>query len=618
MADSRGDLLEDTTSEGGCRPSLSLAGRGMRAVGILLIALAVGPLPDVLAQETASGHADYPMIVRYDVRIPVDDGVELSADIYRPRTTDPVPTVFSLTPYNNNSDRSMTSASSWVSRGYALVTVDVRGRYDSEGDFEPFRNDGRDGDGVLSWIAERDWSNGRVATFGGSYLGGVQWLMAKQDNPAHAAILSYVAPADGFFDLVRYNGVPKIDLIYTWAMGMDGRVNQSRNGWDWSGAMRELPLDSLDRVVGRNVAYWQRWMQEDSLSEYWFRMHVSGSYENFDVPSFNVTGWWDGQIRGVVTHYRNAVRTGDASDHTLIIGPWEHGVNSRRRLGERDYGPQAVIPLDSVRNAWVDHRLLGAAAPELPRVAYFVPVRNEWRTADAWPIPETEFTEFFLDSDGAANTLLGDGRLEREGPGTGTDSYEYDPQNPVPTVSSRTAGARGGIAHGSVDNRAVETREDVLVYTSPPLEEGVTLAGPISATIHMSTDVPDTDVTVKLLDVYPDGRALNISHGIARARYLESYRHPRPLETGSVYPMEVELYPAANFFAEGHRIRVEVSSSNFPNFGRNLNIESSPNTSSRSQVANTTIHHSTEYPSHIRLPLVPDDVGGTWLSSGGQ
>lgn len=595
---------------GRTRPAATEACR--TALGVLLAAL-LAVAPEVVAQEDGSpGYADYPMTVRYDVSIPANGGVELSADVYRPRTDDAVPAIFSLTPYNNNSDRSMESAWSWVSRGYAFVTVDARGRYDSEGEFDPFRNDGADGDRVLSWIADREWSNGEVATYGGSYLGGVQWLMAKRDNPAHAAILGYVAPADGFLDLVRYNGVPKVDLIYTWAMGMDGRVNQSRSGWDWSGAMGELPLDSLDRVVGRDIEYWQRWMREDTLGGYWSRMHVSGSYGDFDVPSFNVTGWWDGQIRGVTTHYRNAVRTGDADDHTLLIGPWEHGVNSRRELGERDYGPQAIIPLDSIRDAWVDHRLLGADDPELPRVAYFVPVKNEWRTAEGWPVPGTEFTSFFLDSGGEANTLSGDGRLRRTGPGSGTDSFEYDPSNPVPTVSSRTAGSRGGIDHGSVDNRAVETREDVLVYTTPPLEEGMTVAGPITATIHVSTDVPDTDVTVKLLDVYPDGRALNLSHGIARARYRESYRSPQPLDEGEVYPIEVELYPGANYFAEGHRIRVEVSSSNFPNFGRNLNTAESPNTSSRMQAAHTTIHHSSEHPSHISLPVVPETAGGTW------
>lgn len=596
--------------------SASVNGSWAVALGLVLAAVAASA-PGAPAQE-ADGYADYPMTVRYDVGIPAGGGVELSADIYRPRTDGPVPTIFSLTPYNNNSDRSMDAAWSWVSRGYAFVSVDARGRFDSEGAFDPFRNDGADGDRILGWIAERGWSNGEVATYGGSYLGGVQWLMAREDNPAHAAALSYVAPADGFLDLVRYNGVPKVDLIYTWAMGMDGRVNQSRAGWDWAEAMWKLPLDSLDRVVGRDVEYWQSWMREDSLNGYWSAMHTSGSYGDFDVPSFNVTGWWDGQLRGATTHYRNAARTGDPSDHMLIIGPWEHGVNARRELGERDYGRQAIIPLDSVRNAWVDHRLLGTTDPGLPRVAYFVPVSNRWRTADAWPVPGTEFTDFYLDSDGEANTLFGNGKLQSREPGTGTDSFQYDPADPVPTVSSRTAGARGGIAHGSVDNRAVETREDVLVYTTEPLSEGMTVAGPITATIYVSTDVPDTDVTVKLLDVYPDGRALNISHGIARTRYRESYGSPRLLEEEEVYPIEVELYPGANHFAAGHRIRVEVSSSNFPNFGRNLNIAASPNTSTRMQVANTEVHHSSEHPSHVRLPVVPDTAGGTWLPLGGS
>ncbi len=557
---------------------------------------------------------EYPELeVRYDVRIPVRDGVELSADIYRPTHQRPGPTVLSLTPYNNNGDGTMAQAWSFVRRGYAFVTVDSRGRYDSDGDFATYRNDGPDGADVMAWVARQPWSDGRVVTNGGSYLGKNQWQMAVENSPHHAAIVSYVAPADDFHDGSRYNGIPKLDLMYTWMMGMYGRVNQSRAGFDWNLVQRHIPLDELDRAAGRDQQGWRDLIVNDRVNAFWEPVQIRGRYESFDIPSFNVSGWWDGQLRGAVQNYVESVRTGQVEDHMLVIGPWLHGVNRNRTIGVRDYGPEAIIDLDGIRDAWMDHRMLGRPRPDLPNVLYFLPVVNEWRAADGWPIPGTEFRKYHLDSDGRANTLLGNGRLVATAPGRDRpDEFVYDPANPVPTVSSRTSGARGGLPQGSVDNRAVETREDVLVYTTEPLSEGMEITGPVRARIHFSTDVPDTDITVKLLDVQPDGRALNISHGIARARFRNSYSEPELLEAGEVYLVEVELFPTSNYFQAGNRIRIEVSSSDFPNFARNLNTAESSDTGRQMQLARTRIHHSTRHPSHIELPVVPAGSSRRW------
>lgn len=572
----------------------------------------------LLAATGAAGEAqqsrflEHPMMVEYDVGITTGDGVRLSADVYLPQAPGEYPTVLLVTPYNNVNERALDTAWDWVRRGYAYVAVDDRGRYDSEGTFDPFRNATVDGSSAISWIAEQPWSNGQVATIGGSYSGMNQWLTAKANNPHHVAMMSYVAPADGFQDLVRYNGVPKLDLIYTWMMGMYGRVNQPSSGWDWPALMRELPLNELDRAAARSHPAWRAWMEHETLDEYWQPMQTTGAYERFDIPSFNVTGWWDGQIRGAIHNYANAVRTGTPAEHMLVIGPWLHAVNGNPTIGDRDYGRTAIINLDSLRNAWLDATVLDERRVALPPVLYFLPVQNEWRQAEAWPVPGTAFTEFYLDSDGGANTLFGDGELQRlpgEGP---ADEFTYDPANPVPTVSSRTSGARGGIRQGSVDNRAIETRQDVLVYTSEPLEDGVEVTGPVKATIYFSTDVPDTDITVKLLDVYPDGRAHNITHGVARARYRESYTHPKFLEPGEVYAIDVELYPASNYFEPGHQIRLEVSSSNFPNLARNLNTSQSSDTGTEMRQANTRIYHSAKYPSHITLPVVPAGATRPW------
>ncbi|MBI4503528.1 MAG: CocE/NonD family hydrolase, partial [Gemmatimonadetes bacterium] len=332
-------------------------------------------------------------------------------------------------------------------------------------------------------------------------------------------------------------------------------------------------------------------------------------YDRFKIPSFNVTGWLEGQLRGTIQGYENAVQVGkNPADHMLIVGPWLHGVNNprNRKVSERDYGPTAIIDLNKIRDEWMDYRMLGKPRPNYPNVMYFVPVKNEWRRADVYPLPSTQYTKYYLESGGKANTLNGDGVLRTTSPGKGTaDEFVYDPANPVPTLSSRTAGNRGGIPSGAVDYRPVEARPDVLVYTSSPLQEGVEITGPVTATIHFSTDVPDTDLSVKLLDVYPDGRSLILTEGIGRARFRSSYSKPELLEAGKTYAIEVELFPTSNYFEAGHRIRVEVTSSDFPNFGRNLNTGKNNETTTEMRVAHTRVLHSSAAPSHIVLPVIP-------------
>ncbi|MGE0553876.1 MAG: CocE/NonD family hydrolase [Gemmatimonadales bacterium] len=589
-----------------------MPGTGARPIALLAGLLIAPTVPCPVAAQ-AQPAAAYPMTIRYNVKVPMRDQVRLSADLYRPADDRKHPTIFELTPYNNNSPTSMASAWQHVRRGYVFITVDVRGRYDSDGEFAPFRHDGSDGADVMSWIAAQPWSDGRVATMGGSYLGKVQWEMAQERHPAHQAIVSYVSPADDFNDGTRYNGVPKLDLMFTWMMGMDGRVGQSREGWDWGQVMRGLPLSTLGAAVGREVSWWRLAMEHDRLDDYWAPLQLRGSYRSFDIPSFNVTGWYEGQLKGQIQNYQSTAATSANPDvHKLVVGPWLHSVNRNRVVGERDGGPMATIDLDRLRDAWLDAQLLGSRPVNQPNVVYFLPVKNEWRAADGWPIPGTQFVKFFLDSKGRANTLLGDGILRRDEPGAGpADRFTYDPANPVPSVSSRTAGARGGLPQGSVDNRAVETRDDVLVYTTAPLESGIEVTGPVQAQIYFATDVLDTDLAVKLLDVAPDGRALNLAEGIARAKYRDSFAEPAALTPDRVYALTIELFPTSNFFEAGHRIRIEIAGSDFPNFGRNLNTMDS-DTGSDYRVAHTRIEHSVDHPSHVLLPIVPAGATRAW------
>jgi len=587
---------------------MTASASGSLALRVVAAACTAAMVTPIAAAQTP---ADYPMVIRYNVRVPMNDGVRLSADVYRPRGEAPRPAILELTPYSNNSASSMTEAWRFVKRGYAFVTVDARGRYDSEGEFTPYRHDGKDGAQVMTWITRQAWSNGKVATMGGSYLGKVQWQMAKERHPAHAAIVSYVSPADDFHDGSRFNGVPKLDLMYTWMMGMDGRVGQSSAGWEWAKVMRGLPLNSLSEAVGRDVSYWRLAMEHDRLDDFWGPVQMRDSYGTFDIPSFNVTGWYEGQLKGQIQNYLHVAKAAPAK-HMLVVGPWLHSVNRHRVVGERDGGPDAIIDLDGLRDRWLDARMLGAEPPALPHVLYFLPVKNEWRAAAAWPIPGTQFAKFYLESGGKANTLFGDGLLRQDRPGAGpADQFSYDPANPVPSVTSRTAGARGGLPTGPVDHRAVETRADVLVYTSAPLATGMEVTGPVSAVLYFATDVDDTDLAVKLLDVAPDGRSLNIAEGIARAKYRTSYSDPEPVLPGRVYPLTVELFPTSTFFEAGHRIRIEVAGSDFPNFARNLNTMNS-DTGTETRIARTRIEHSAAHPSHIVIPIVPAGASAAW------
>lgn len=575
-----------------------------RAVAVLLALLTLGT-GTVRAQD--SSVIKYPMLVRYNVRVPMRDGVRLSINVFQPRTKAKHPTVMILTPYGKDLGNPFEEAWSFVKRGYAFVSIDARGRYDSDGEFTPNRGDGPDGSDVMNWIARQSWSDGRIATYGGSYLGKVQWEMAKQNNPHHVAIMSYVSPADDWNDESRYNGVPKLDLMYTWMMGMYGRVGHPAAGLDWGKIMRGLPLTSLDTAAGRDMPFWRQVMLHDRLDAFWLPSQMTGSYSKFDIPSFNVTGWYEGQLKGAVQNYTNAVKNSKKPDeHMLVIGPWLHGVNRNRVIGDRDAGPHAIINLDSIRDAWLDSRLLGAAKVDLPHVLYFLPVKNEWHSAASWPVPGTTFTSLYLASGGKANTLHGDGSLGTNAAATQaapSDSFTYDPANPTPSLSSRTAGARGGLPQGSVDNRKNEERDEVLVYTGEPLTQGMEVTGPVRATIYISTNVVDTDIALKLLDVYPDGRAHNISEGIARAKYRNSYSAPELMQPGKVYKIDVELFPTSNWFEAGHRIRLEVASSDFPNFARNLNTANS-DSGTEMKIAHTRILHTRQYPSAIVLPVV--------------
>lgn len=554
--------------------------------------------------------------VLYDVKVPMRDGIRLSADVFLPEGDGRYPAMFNMTPYGTvpHAEVMEAIAARFVRSGFAYVAVDVRGRYDSEGEWYAHPpGEAKDGSDVISWIAAQPWSDGKVATIGHSYSGWNQWLIAKERNPHHVAMVSSGSPVDLFVDWPNLDGVLSLQPIATWALGMMyGRGGAAdavpEPEIPWEKALWHLPLSDLDKAMtGRKLAFWQDWLTRDSLDDFWSALQLTGKYEQIQIPTFNVTGWYDGRLKGQVAAYLGIMKTTrNPSDHFLLIGPWLHSpVGQAPKFAMRDFGPQGNLDVDAIRIRWLEHVVMGKSRPSLTGALYFLQVANEWRQSSAWPIPGTAFTRYYLDSAGGANTLKGDGMLRMDGPGSGpADRFTYDPANPVSTNWSPTR-ANGILPSEPQDNRAVEERPDVLVYSTPSLAGAMEVTGPVTATIYFATDVPDTDITVKLLDVDAAGVAYQLSYGIARARYRDSYAKPSLLESGRVYSVDIELQPTSNYFEAGHRIRIEVSSSNFPFYARNLNTGANNNTTTEMRVAHTRIMHSREHPSHIVLPIVP-------------
>lgn len=554
-------------------------------------------------------------MVLSDVKVPMRDGIRLSADIFLPKGPGPFPAIFNMTPYGTdpNQDQLRNAIAPYVESGYVYVAVDVRGRYDSEGEWYAHPAEERfDGSDVIDWIAGQTWSNGKVATLGHSYSGWNQWLIAQECNSHHFAMISSGSPTNLFVDWPNLDGVLSLQPIATWALGMMyGRGNETEApepALSWKEALWHLPISNLDELMsGRKIAFWQDWLTRDSLDEYWQTLQMDGRYVRIQIPTFNVSGWYDARLKGQVNAYLKVkAESSIPGSHMLIIGPWLHSpMGTAPKFAMRDFGPQGNLALPKLHIEWLDHIVKGASKPALDGVLYFLQGANEWRQASQWPLADTRFTDFYLQSGGSANTLHGDGRLDTGQPQTCiSDQFTYDPSNPVPTNWSPTR-AEGILPKEPQDSRSVEEREDVLVFSTGPLTEGLEVTGPVQATIYFSTDVVDTDVTVKLLDVDPQGVAFQLTYGIARARYRNSYEKPELLVQGEVYAVDVELQPTSNFFPEGHSIRIEISGSNFPFYARNLNTGANNCITTEMKIANTRIWHGPDHLSRIVLPVIP-------------
>lgn len=555
-----------------------------------------------------------------NIAVPMRDGAKLYADLYRPAREGRFPVLVVRTPYGKQRDGMHETKIQFAQRGYAVLVQDARGRYESEGKWDPFRYEGPDGYDTVEWAAKQPWSNGKVGMEGGSYLGNVQWQAAALTPPSLAAIFPAVASTSLYHNTFFHGGAFKLAVSFGWgAVRMPLRImypqywhteNYTPAELRYESIMWNLPLETLDLASSNQpVQHWRDWVKHQSYDDYWQAMSVEERFDKVKVPAHTHGGWFDLLLNGTLNGYTGMRKQGgtDAARRAarMTVGPWGHGPS--RKFGDVDFGPDAMRSLFVRELQFFDHHLMGMAngiERELPVEIFFMGT-NRWARFADWPLPGARVTPYYLAAGSAgANGSRGDGRLSADKPaGPDASQYRYDPSNPVRSVGAHDC-CGIPLSSGPVDQRGVEERSDVLVYTSDFLKSPVAIAGPIRMKLHAATDGPDTDWIVKLVDVHPSGFAHNIAEGALRARYRKGMDKPELLRPNEAYEFEVDLRGTANVFLPGHRIRVDITSSNFPQYDRNLNTGEDLATGKRIRVAQQTVFHSPARPSHILLPLV--------------
>ncbi len=556
------------------------------------------------------------------VAIPMRDGVILYADVYRPAAPGRHPVLVSRTPYSTErSPNAYDAAVFFARRGYVFVYQDVRGRHESDGRWEPFRNEIEDGYDTIEWAAAQPWSNGKVGMQGGSYLGHVQWRAAMAAPPHLVTIFPEVASTSLYHDWITLNGGWRLSFNFGWgAVRQESRIMQNTgphtlvdgpDAMGYDSMLWHLPLVGMQKLAGRNARFYVDWLEHPDYDDYWKKLNAEEAFERIAIPAHTSGGWFDIFSQGTLRGYAGLSKRGKtdtARRHSrLLIGPWGHGAS--QKYGDLDFGAHAMVNTRDVQLRWYDRWLKGVGndLDAEPPVTLFVMGANFWRRENEYPLARTQYRKLYFHSGGAANSGRGDGRLSWDAPAEDSppDRYRYDPDQPVPSLGGNNCCGTPTPA-GPKDQRPVESRHDVLVYTSEFLPRDLEATGPVSVALHASSDAVDTDFVAKLVDVYPDGRAINVAEGIVRARYRESLSRPQPLTPGQVYEFSIDLVGTANVFLKGHRIRVDITSSHFPQFDRNPNTGEPFGMSARVKVAQQTVHHTRARPSHILLPVIPE------------
>jgi len=622
-----------------------------RYLFLFLIGLMILSLPVFSQEKSIVDQLEEVAIVDQKVMMPMRDGIRLATDIYRPKGDGKYPIVFSRTPYNFNTwgdgelnTRTMQTALSWVQKGYAYVVQNERGRYFSEGEWDILGVPLTDGYDALEWMSKQPWSNGKVGALGCSSTAEWQMAVASLDHPALAALVPQgygagVGKVGDFWEQGNwYRGGAGQMLFTNWlysvqhdpmAPKLPKGISQQdllrlQRFYDMSPeypkidskqALSHLPVQDIIKNQNGPAGIYEEMITRKPNDPKWFNGGLYHDEMPFDKPSFWFVSWFDvsaGPNIALFNHAReNAVSQMARDNQYLIIAPVLHCSYTRATentmIGDLNVG-DARLNYDEIITAWFDLWLKGEKSEtmeEMPRVQYYTMGSNKWQTSDVWPPANSVMTEMYLDSKGKANSLHGDGRLTTEKPGKDNpDTFRYDPMNPVPSNGGNVCCTGNAVTGGSFDQREMEMRNDILVYTSDVLEEGIEVSGFIESYLYLSSDAKDTDVTIKLIDVHPDGKAYNLDETIQRVRYREGYDKEVWMEDGKVYEVKLTPMSTSNYFDKGHRIRIEVSSSNFPRFDRNLNTGGNIYDETEAVVAINSIHHGGNNLSRIVLPVI--------------
>lgn len=544
--------------------------------------------------------------ILFNQRVPMRDGVTLSADIYLPAgEMKKRPVILTRTPYVKADMGVVQRALQFVKRGYVYASMDVRGRGDSDGEFLPYFQEGRDGYDCIEWCAHQEWSNGNVGTYGGSYLGRIQWLTALEQPPHLRAMVALVSPSDPFVETPT--GVPS-PMHLCWLHFVSGRVIQPMEAVDWESVYQHLPLFTMDEQTGRIDPHWRADFEHPQMDDYWKPLCYQQRFHELSVPTLHISGWYDDEQIGTPLNFigmtRHAATPEARANQRLLMGPWGHAVNASSKVDELDFGPQAVIDLYGEVTRWFDRWLLpqSASQPDAP-VRIFVMGENVWRDEQEWPLARTQWTRFYLHSGGSANSRFGDGILNTTQPGTNepADGYTYHPAHPTPFLTDPTSSQIGG----PDDYTAIQRRDDVLVYQSALLEQDMEVTGPIQVDLYASSSAPDTDFMAMLLDIWPNGFRQRLCDGMVRARFREGMQNPSLIEPDRIYHYQIPCWNTAHVFKAGHRICLQISSSAFPKFDRNLNTGAPLGRTSEFVSAEQRIYHNENAPSAVILPVIP-------------
>lgn len=575
----------------------------MKKAGVLTLFALVAVVfmcPISPGQAGQEGQVIKQVIEEMDVKVPMRDGIRLSANIYRPDAPGKYPVLLMRSPYGNGGPGNIEAAYA-VKRGYVVVLQDTRGRYESEGIFDAMQPEALDGYDTQQWIGAQPWCNGSIGTFGGSYVGFTQWMPAPFKSPYLKTMFPVVTFSD-LHDVVFQNGAFRLELFGPWSFEMtlpykirlDSIVKQADK------ILMSLPLIDMDKMLGWRIPFLRDWLMHPEHDRYWERTSIGEGYREISASVYGIGGWYDILLKGTIDNYLKMISQCIAPEirekQRLMIGPWVHDAG-KRKVGELDFGEEAVMNQAELMLRWFDNQLKGIdnGMNEEPPVKIFVMGDNKWRFENEWPLARTQYVNYYLDSKGHANTLSGDGILDvRLSEESGFDMYVYDPAKPVLTIGSM----------GPYDQQELEKRNDVLVYTTSPLKKDTEVTGPVTAVIYASSSARNTDFTAKLVDVYPDGRAIRICEGIIRASHRNPSLPPSNIDPGRIYKYNIDLWATSNVFKKGHSIRVEISSSNFPRFDRNLNTGNYFATDTTWIQAEQSIYHGVEYPSHIILPII--------------